>query len=68
MRHFAFEAVDELRRRGLINTDFFERLVEERPDYSARIKQIRSEWLVDNGRWGEPALGTSFEGFCIGKC
>lgn len=54
VRHLAFEAVDELRRRGLIDLDFFERLIEERPDYAARIKQIRSEWLVDINTWGEP--------------
>lgn len=53
MRHIAFEAVDELRRRGLIDVEFFDRLIEERPDYDARIKQIQSEWLIDINTWGE---------------
>lgn len=54
MRHLAFEAVDELRRRGQINAELFDRLTEERPDYAARIKQIRNEWLIDIDLWSMP--------------
>jgi hypothetical protein len=53
-RRLALEAVDELRRRGLIDADFFERLKEERPQYAERIGQLQSEWLVDINSWSEP--------------
>jgi hypothetical protein len=50
-RHIAFEAVDELRRRGLIDADFFERLVEENPSEAQRIRELQSRWLVDVEEW-----------------
>jgi hypothetical protein len=50
-RHVAFEAVDELRRRGLIDADFFERLIEENPSEARRIRKLQSRWLVDVEEW-----------------
>jgi hypothetical protein len=50
-RRVAFEAVDELRRRGLIDADFFERLIEENPSEAQRIRELQSRWLVDVEEW-----------------
>lgn len=51
MKDVAFEAVDELRRRGLIDADFFERLVEENPGEVSRIRELEKQWLIDVEDW-----------------
>jgi hypothetical protein len=54
MRFFVVTIVDELRRRGLITTDFFERLSEERPTAITQIKDVQSKWIADLSKWEEP--------------
>ena len=53
-KRIALWLVDELRRRGLVDADFFKRLVDERPDYAERIRQVQDQWLVEADRWGMP--------------
>ena len=49
-RHVALWLVDELRRRGLVDAEFFRRLMTERPDYLERIQQLEREWVVAEDR------------------
>ena len=51
VRSAALEVVDELRRRGLIDADFFERLIEERPNEAQLVRDLQSRWLVDVDEW-----------------
>ena len=53
----ALEAIDELRRRGLIDVAFFDRLMEERPEYAARIHDLQVKWLVDVDQWADRGTG-----------
>jgi len=46
----ALEAIDELRRRGLIDV-LFDRLIKEHPDYGPRIHELQLEWVVDVDQW-----------------
>jgi hypothetical protein len=51
IKDVAFEAVDELRRRGMIDADFFERLIEENPGEMTQIREQKKQWLIDVEDW-----------------
>jgi hypothetical protein len=45
---YFFEVVGELNRRGLIDTEFFNHLAEERPAKRAQIKSLAESWLDED--------------------
>jgi TIR domain len=49
----AFNVVDQIRTRGLIDADFFERLQEQAPQ-NKEIPQVREEWLINIDSWTKP--------------
>jgi hypothetical protein len=49
----AFNVVDEIRTRGLIDADFFERLLEQAPKNN-EIRLVREEWLINIDNWTTP--------------
>ena len=51
--NISFSVVDVMRQRGLIDADFFERLLELAPK-NTEIQQIREEWLINIDSWAKP--------------
>ena len=47
--HFVFAAVDLLRRRGMIDAEFFERLKDSRPTRANEIQELERQWLSEPG-------------------
>lgn len=54
IRRAAIEAADELRRRGLLDGVFFDRLRDYAPRLASDVEKLRGEILVDIESWQEP--------------
>jgi len=55
----AFGVVDVLQRHGLIDTDFFERLLDARPGRRDDVERVRGLWIVEHRDWMTPPITTS---------
>src|SRR5262249_32094347 len=56
---YAFEVVQELGRRGLIDAAFFDRLAQERPARAAEIQSLKGSWLVEGKTGASPSGRTT---------
>src|SRR5262245_53969358 len=45
---YFFDVIEALDRRGLIDAEFFDRLVEERNKKMEEIKRLRADWVGKN--------------------